>query len=225
MFILSDVHGEKGLIKPFLLSSEKYCFQLGDFGFIWKHNDWKYNKFLRHFERDYPEKVIFTVLGNHENYDSIEKMPMRTVLGARCRVIKENVFAVERGEVITCEGKNILCVGGADSTDISWRIPSVSWWHQEQINYKDVEKCFTNLEKFDKIDYVLSHSMPAFYAQRIFGFWPGESNLQLEKIFVQMKNIDKSPREWIGGHYHEDSELEIFDTKFSTLGIGQYKIY
>ena len=84
MFILSDVHGEKELIKPFLLSSEKYCFQLGDFGFIWKYTDWKYNRFLRHFERDYPEKVIFTVLGNHENYDSIEKMPMRTVLGARC---------------------------------------------------------------------------------------------------------------------------------------------
>ncbi len=67
--------------------------------------------------------------------------------------------------------------------------------------------------------------MPAFYAQKVFGFCPGESNLQLEKIFVQMKNIDKSPREWIGGHYHEDSELEIFDTKFSTLGIGRYKIY
>lgn len=225
MFILSDVHGEKGLMEPFILSQEKYCFQLGDFGFIWKHNDWKYNKFLNHFERDYSDKIIFTILGNHENYDSIEKIPVKVIMGAKCRVIRKNIFAIERGEIITCENKNILCVGGADSTDITWRIPTVSWWYQEQITYKDVEKCFTNLEKCDKIDYVLSHSMPAFYAQRVFGFSPEESNLQLEKIFVQMKMMDKAPKEWIGGHYHKDSELEFFDTKFATFGIGKYKIY
>lgn len=225
MFILSDVHGEKGLMEPFILSQEKYCFQLGDFGFIWKHNDWKYNKFLNHFERDYPDKIIFTVLGNHENYDSIEKMPVKVIMGAKCRVIRKNVFAIERGEIITCENKNILCIGGADSTDIAWRIPTVSWWYQEQITYKDVEKCFTNLEKCDKIDYVLSHSMPAFYSERVFGFLAGESNLQLEKIFIKMKDLNKAPAEWLGGHYHENSEKNFFGTVFSTLGIGEYKIY
>lgn len=97
MYFLGDVHAESPLMEGFLESKEKYCLQLGDFGFIFKYNDWKWNKFLNHFARDYPEKMIFTILGNHENYDSIEKMPIKTMFGARCREIRSNVYAIERG--------------------------------------------------------------------------------------------------------------------------------
>lgn len=117
MYFLGDVHAESPLMRDFLNSEEKYCLQLGDFGFIFKYNDWKWNRFLNHFEKNYPNKMIFTVLGNHENYDSIEKMPVKDMFGARCRKIRSNVYAVERGEILSIEGLNILCIGGADSID------------------------------------------------------------------------------------------------------------
>ena len=90
MYFLGDVHAESPLMRDFLNSEEKYCLQLGDFGFIFKYNDWKWNRFINHFEKNYPNKMIFTVLGNHENYDSIEKMPVKNMFGARCRKIRSN---------------------------------------------------------------------------------------------------------------------------------------
>lgn len=51
MYFLGDVHAESPLMKGFLESKEKYCLQLGDFGFIFKYNDWKWNKFLNRFAR------------------------------------------------------------------------------------------------------------------------------------------------------------------------------
>ena len=62
MYFLGDVHAVPSLMRGFLESNEKYCIQLGDFGFIFKANDWKWNKFLNHFAKDYPNKEIYTIL-------------------------------------------------------------------------------------------------------------------------------------------------------------------
>lgn len=222
MFILSDIHGEKELMKPFLLSEEKYCLQLGDFGFIWKNNDWKYNRFLRHFERDYPNKIIFTILGNHENYDSIEKMKRKVICGARCRVVKENVFAVERGEILEIEGKKILCMGGANSTDAAYRIPTVSWWYQEEITEKDLTNAFTKVKECDKIDLVISHCMPDYFMYKVYSYpesYP--SSAKLDKLVKYLFENNKMPEKWVGGHIHQNLRFTYADCDFEALDIGQ----
>ena len=56
MFILGDVHANADFMNSFLESNEKYCIQLGDFGFIWNYGDWKWNKFLNKFEKEYEGK-------------------------------------------------------------------------------------------------------------------------------------------------------------------------
>ena len=225
MYFLGDVHAESPLMRDFLNSEEKYCLQLGDFGFIFKYNDWKWNKFLNHFEKNYPNKMIFTVLGNHENYDSIEKMPVKDMFGARCRKIRSNVYAVERGEILSIEGLNILCIGGADSTDKAWRQDGISWWVQEKISDMDVKK---TVEKglTCSFDMVCSHAMPAFFMLQNFTpcFQTG-SEFSLEKIYCDIENNGGHIPLWIGGHVHNSIDMMYNGTLFRSLDIGEKIIY
>lgn len=221
MYFLGDVHAESPLMRDFLNSEEKYCLQLGDFGFIFKYNDWKWNRFLNHFEKNYPNKMIFTVLGNHENYDSIEKMPVKNMFGARCRKIRSNVYAVERGEILSIEGLNILCIGGADSIDKAWRQDGISWWMQEKISDTDVKK---TVEKglTCSFDMVCSHAMPAFFMLQNFTpcFQTG-SEFSLEKIYCDIENNDVHIPLWISGHVHCSIDMMYNDTLFRSLDIGE----
>ena len=225
MYFLGDVHAESPLMRDFLNSEEKYCLQLGDFGFIFKYNDWKWNKFLNRFEKNYPNKMIFTVLGNHENYDSIEKMPVKDMFGARCRKIRSNVYAVERGEILSIEGLNILCIGGADSTDKAWRQDGISWWAQEKISDMDVKK---TVEKglTCSFDMICSHAMPAFFMLQNFTpcFQTG-SEFSLEKIYCDIENNGVHIPLWIGGHVHNSIDMTYNDTLFRSLDIGEKIIY
>ena len=225
MYFLGDVHAESPLMRDFLNSEEKYCLQLGDFGFIFKYNDWKWNRFLNHFEKNYPNKMIFTVLGNHENYDSIEKMPVKDMFGARCRKIRSNVYAVERGEILSIEGLNILCIGGADSIDKAWRQDGISWWAQEKISDTDVKK---TVEKglTCSFDMVCSHAMPAFFMLQNFTpcFQTG-SEFSLEKIYCDIENNGGHIPLWIGGHVHNSIDMTYNDTLFRSLDISEKIIY
>ena len=225
MYFLGDVHAESPLMRDFLNSEEKYCLQLGDFGFIFKYNDWKWNRFLNHFEKNYPNKMIFTVLGNHENYDSIEKMPVKGMFGARCRKIRSNVYAVERGEILSIEGLNILCIGGADSIDKAWRQDGISWWVQEKISDTDVKK---TVEKglTCSFDMICSHAMPAFFMLQNFTpcFQTG-SEFSLEKIYCDIENNGGHIPLWIGGHVHNSIDMTYNDTLFRSLDIGEKIIY
>ena len=225
MYFLGDVHAESPLMRDFLNSEEKYCLQLGDFGFIFKYNDWKWNKFLNHFEKNYPNKMIFTVLGNHENYDSIEKMPVKDMFGAKCRKIRYNVYAVERGEILSIEGLNILCIGGADSIDKAWRQDGISWWTQEKISDTDIKK---TVEKglTCSFDMVCSHAMPAFFMLQNFTpcFQTG-SEFSLEKIYCDIENNGGHIPLWIGGHVHNSIDMTYNDTLFRSLDIGEKIIY
>lgn len=225
MYFLGDVHAESPLMRDFLNSEEKYCLQLGDFGFIFKYNDWKWNKFLNHFEKNYPNKMIFTVLGNHENYDSIEKMPIKDIFGARCRKIRSNVYAVERGEILSIEELNILCIGGADSIDKAWRQDGVSWWVQEKISDADVEKTI-NKGLTCPFDMICSHAMPAFFMLQNFTpcFQTG-SEFSLEKIYCDIEDNGRHIPLWIGGHVHNSIDMMYNDTLFRSLDIGEKIIY
>ena len=169
--------------------------------------------------------MIFTVLGNHENYDSIEKMPVKDMFGAKCRKIRSNVYAVERGEILSIEGLNILCIGGADSIDKAWRQDGISWWAQEKISDTDVKK---TVEKglTCSFDMICSHAMPAFFMLQNFTpcFQTG-SEFSLEKIYCDIENNGGHIPLWIGGHVHNSIDMMYNDTLFRSLDIGEKIIY
>ena len=225
MYFLGDVHAVPSLMRGFLESNEKYCIQLGDFGFIFKANDWKWNKFLNYFAKDYPNKEIYTILGNHENFSSIEKMPIVERFGAKCRKSRPNVFAVERGEILSIENLDWLCSGGGDSLDKEWREPYDSWWPQEKISDKDVEKT-VNAGLIRHFDVICSHAMPAFFMERNFyQCRETSSDFALEKIYCDIMNNGVQIPFWIGGHVHDSVVMEYAGTVFRTLNIGESLIF
>lgn len=225
MFILSDVHGEKSGMKNFLASEEKYCIQLGDFGFIWKYNDATWNKFLNNFVKNYPDKIIFTVLGNHENYDVIYRLPVVTVNNAKCHRIRNNVFAVRRGEILQIEDKNILCVGGANSTDVVFRELGKSIWLQEVITQKQIEVAKSNIDKYDNIDYVMTHAAPTRVASKLFNnYIETQSETQLNQLYEYLVLTNKTPVKWFCGHYHLTATFEQQIINFQILGINEFAI-
>ena len=227
MFILSDVHGRAEGLKDFLNSNDENCIQLGDFGFIWTKWDIPYNKFLNKFEKEYPNKRIFTVLGNHENYDAIHSLPRVEVFGAKGYQIRSNVFAIDRGEILSIEGFTFLCVGGADSTDKNIRLydqdytGKKSWWAQEQITQKDIDNALENIEKYNgKVDVVCTHAEPTSFLKEYFRFgidYPSE--ILLQDLFSQ---IDFTL--WVCGHIHETVHGEIHDKTIISLGINEFII-
>lgn len=104
---------------------------------------------------------ILAVMGNHDNYDVIEKLPEVELFGAMALKVSDSVFYLKRGEVYTIENKRFLVLGGALSNDKAYRIPHESWWEQEAWTDQEKTNCLGNIEKYDgSFDYVLSHTEP-----------------------------------------------------------------
>ena len=132
-----------------------------------------------------------------------------------------NVYAVERGEILSIEGLNILCIGGADSIDRMWREWGISWWNQERITDSDVKK---TIEKGLNcpFDMVCSHAMPAFFMMRNFkSCFETDSEFSLEKIYCDIENNDVHIPLWLSGHVHCSIDMMYNDTLFRSLDIGE----
>lgn len=235
VMILSDVHGEGHWFLPFKNSDCDICIQLGDFGFIWDKFDIPYNKFLNKFEKEFPNKTIFTVLGNHENYDLIfhfHKFETVSQYGAECYQIRKNIFAVKRGEILNLDNITFLCVGGADSTDKEWRIETEIyerevkgkahrlWWPQEKIAQADIDNAIANVNKQEdkRVNFVCTHAEPYRFIQKIFPHaQASDSDLLLNDLWAQI-GYDY----WFGGHIHESYFDE--ENNIASLGIGEWLV-
>lgn len=227
LMFMGDVHGECGAMKPFLESDCKTLIQLGDFGFVWKYNDIKYNKFIRKFSKEYKDKEILFVPGNHENYDVIDKCPMVKIYGGRARKISPNIFALIRGEIYTIDGKTFLSIGGADSQDKLWRMPGVSWWEQERISARESVEIFNKIANLPidmTIDYIVTHTMPLSIAKK--HFYVRENSEKTVEIFLdRVFDILKGrAKKWYCGHWHDSFEEEINGTKIKVFNIKEFRM-
>ena len=106
---------------------------LGDFGMVWDYNG---TSIEENFMLDWLDKKPWTTvatLGNHENYDRIEKLPVEEHFGAPVYVLRPSVFLLKSGYVYTINGYKIWNFNGASSQDISDGIidSSTPNWHNE----------------------------------------------------------------------------------------------
>lgn len=200
------------------LTANDTLFIAGDFGGCWDNGP-EDMKVL-----DFYSQLNFTVCfvdGNHENFNIIYNYPIVEFHGGRAHRIRPNLYHLIRGEVFEFEGKKILAMGGAASTDKASRIENKSWWAEEVPSKGQRDHCFEKLEKNDfNVDIILTHEMPA-------GLAPEMENIMQIKYGIARKSIKirlLNPHEysywledvihstvnyklWLFGHYHFDSKI------------------
>lgn len=166
IFVTGDTHANidigklsvKNFPKQKELSKDDYLIVCGDFGLVWDGSA------REMWWQDWLTEKNFTTLwidGNHENFDILREFPQTEKFGGVVREIAPDIFHLERGQVLTIDGKKIFVMGGARSHDKEYRIEHISWWEQEMPSREEMERAIESLDKHQwKVDYVLTHCAP-----------------------------------------------------------------
>lgn len=197
---------------------------LEDFGLPWSSNceiDEKgihpadhTDRYLLKWYNQKPFKIL-AVMGNHDNYDLIEKLPEVEMFGSKVLKVSDNVFYLKRGEIYYIKDKHFLVLGGAMSDDKAWRTPHESWWEQEEWSEEEMSSVLSKVETEKQFDFVLSHTGPSASIALTDDFFKNEENLnQLHRDSNVVLNdkIDSiiSYKKWFFGHWHSDWQYENF---------------
>lgn len=193
------------------LTRNDYLVILGDFGLFWKND-----KTHEHWKRWLEEKPfsILWIDGNHENFDWIKTFPVTEWHGGKVQQTSDNIIHLMRGETYEIEGKVFLAAGGANSIDIMYRTPHVSWWPDELWSYEEQDNILSKID--DHIDYVLSHTCPCDIVRSMFRVKDNTdpTTKLLQEVYDEIGSRIKG---WYFGHWHEDKDLDIFHCLYNDI--------
>jgi len=149
-----DTHGVTGdvikVVKRARTHKAELIVQLGDFGF-WEHDEMG-TTFLNVVNDELARHglEIWFIDGNHENHDLLNEQYAETGR------VRENIRWLRRGERFELDGVTFCALGGAGSTDVSYRTPGVNWWAAEAISKVDVGIAAEG----GPVDVLLCHDVP-----------------------------------------------------------------
>jgi hypothetical protein len=158
--------------------------------------------------------------GNHEDWedlnsraDSFNPVPIE---------LYKNVFYMPRCSTLKLpDGRNVLFMGGAMSTDKEWRRYRYDWYPEEVITQADIY----NLPEVE-IDIVVSHTSPSWFKQELFeksDDWKNSDSYWLEKfrdpscLALDVVWETYRPKLWFFGHYHIAKFGKYRDTNWFAL--------
>ncbi|EID85037.1 hypothetical protein MSI_14200 [Treponema sp. JC4] len=198
---------------------------LGDFGLPWYdcpvdengiHPTDPTEKYLLKWYKN-KSFTILSVMGNHDNYNMIEKLPEVEMFGNKVLKVCDNVFYLNRGEVYTIEDKKFLVLGGAKSDDKAYRVPYESWWPQEEWTEVEKTECEKRIQDSGcQFDYVLSHTgtSKAIACFNSSFSTSDDSTVVFNDYIYSMISYKK----WFFGHWHSDWGFENYEnSKFIPL--------
>lgn len=187
----------------------------GDAGFIWyKDNNHPNHIAMCEFLNELPF-TVFVVLGNHENYDKIEKLEIIDKFNSKVKWNPEtpNVFYAERGNIYTINNKTFWCFGGGYSIDKAYRTNHLSWWEQEEPNISEYFYGVENLDSYNAtIDYIITHDAPSNAFDNVpRGVLIGNKVLEEKEFNNYLKEISLTTyfKHWFCGHYHFDGDFDF----------------
>lgn len=156
IWVLGDVHGDIGALNTLINKRRPdVAIILGDAGFVFAERGFAPDHKLQEVK---PHNTkVFWICGNHEHWDFIEQKWGRN--GAEPIEICTNLFYCPIGSTLTINGKNILFMGGADSVDKMYRLPTVDWFEQEVLTESDFATTVA-LVGDKQIDIVCAHTCP-----------------------------------------------------------------
>ena len=207
LFLCGDCHNDVDIHK---LTTKKFPIQkeltkddvmvvLGDWGAIWFGNS-KDNYMINWW--DNKPWTTFVVLGNHCNYNAIEKLPEVYKFGNSCYKAGNSIYIAKSGNIYTICGEKCLAINGADSYDRDRRTENINWWRQERITQDDYNNASISLaQNNDEIDFLFTHTGGSEVC-RFLGFNPTPSDYWIDMI---KETISPDCRyKHYCGHYHVD---------------------
>lgn len=230
---MGDVHGNWGALNSLMnkLSQKNpdeniKIFQLGDFGYWWTptlstgfDENGEYFTFSCTPEPNtikIPENVqLYWVDGNHENHNEREKY----ALGEIHEIEPRFYYCARFSTLELPEIGKLLFIGGADSIDKHLRTEDKSWWKNEIISAQEMDFFYENLEKFDNIDIVVSHTCPNYFElKRIptIGVKGNDPSKKALDIILDECN----PKLWYFGHYHRFQTGKHKNTNWRMLNMS-----
>jgi len=226
IFVTGDTHGGSlgGLFK--LLSFRKrneldntdVMIIAGDWGFIWAQNPKNQDEIKAKTRLNNHGITYFVVLGNHENYDRIEKLPTKEMYGGvvRYEPVFPNIVYATNG-YYQINGKNFWTMNGGFSIDKAVREPHKSWWPQEVPTLEELDKyweAFNNGPKSD-VDFVVTHTCPLNLSpfdkfSQAFNPDDVDKNLDifLQHVWIALKHANQKYK-WYCGHFHLDMQAQV----------------
>lgn len=205
IYITGDTHGDIDLRKlkkeGFAAQEGDYVIICGDFGAVW--DDSKEDKNLQEWYNNQPWTTLFCD-GNHENFDLLSKYPVEEWSGGKVHRIGPKILHLMRGQVFTIEGKKFFVMGGAQSHDMTFRIPGKDWWAEEMPSYREVKEGYKNLIKNSKeVDYIITHCAPTYVVHLINPWYKGDGLTE----FFEGISLETEFKHWYCGHYHIDADF------------------
>jgi len=135
IFFLGDVHGQFDYLNwkikdnPDVFNNSSII-QVGDFGIGFKYNESSEKISLKKLNDTCVKHNIhiYAIRGNHDNpsYFNQNHDP-----------VYSNIHLVPDYSVLTIDGKNILCIGGAISIDRVYRIEGIDYWKDENFIFDE----------------------------------------------------------------------------------------
>lgn len=115
----------------------------------------------------------------------------------------------------TIEG-NTMFVGGGVSIDWSRRVPGYSWWEDEELKGKELQKV-VDLYLKEKPEAMVTHEAPGWVAQRMgYRLFKLDVHSETRDAFSFMADEHK-PKVWVFGHWHTSFDQVIEGTRFVCL--------
>ncbi len=203
IFVVGDIHGEWGKLNTFINKKRPdLILQVGDFGY-WPQFDNSYElgdhlygmdgrvikrrKWYQCAIKNKDSRILFCD-GNHEDHWTLKTL--------KDPEICDNVFYQSRGSTVKLDdGRNVLFIGGAESTDKNSRTIGIDWFPEEILTQKDIydlPDCH--------IDIVISHTCPEEFIPGLdftFGKCADPSCKALSYVLDKYK-----PSLWYFGHWH-----------------------
>lgn len=223
LYVTGDTHGSLDFQKILdwaeatkLNKDKDYLIILGDFGFVWENKRDNYEKEKLDFISCLPFTTLF-IDGNHENHSRLNAMRVVNFMGGKAHKVYDSIYHLMRGQVYEIAGKRIFTFGGASSIDKHLRTDGVSWWKEEEFNYREANTAYDNLNKINwEVDYVLTHSAPLSIRDKLFEgnnlYKPSATERLLEAILRNIKF-----KRWYFGHYHIDKNMNNFKAMYENI--------
>ena len=196
VFLLGDTHGNLYSFFDQIANHEydnSVVIHVGDVGMGFPDGHCaKLDEWNKHLE---PYNILmYCIRGNHDDPDYFDGTYTRS-----------HIRLIDDYSVIEYRGQKMQVLGGAISVDRRVRLPGVSYWHGEGIEF--------DLDKIIECDIFISHSAPQWLGPNDksgITYWCNNDDTLWAELLIEREQIgrlfDKSKaKKLFCGHFHESS--------------------